>query len=86
MTLDIDLEKYGYKLYLDDYEAGWYNRDDNPKDIAKGLREAGITDFIFQLDRQGQFATGFSVWVNVPSGCYGIGDPVTLCQAVVEES
>lgn len=64
LTFDIDLSKYGYELHEESFENGWYGQEDDPKVIAKQLREEGITDFIFVLDSKGQFDISFSVWVK----------------------
>lgn len=68
-TIGLDLTKHGYTLQGGDYEAGWYNRNDDPGEIAKELQKDGIEDFIFQLDSQKQFATGFSVWAKGALPC-----------------
>jgi len=68
LTLDIPLDKYGYRLYDSEYEAGFHDgQTDDPKAIAKELQGKGITDFIFVLDSQGQFNCSFSVWIK-PQG------------------
>jgi len=65
LTLDIDLTKYGYSLYRNNYENGWHDgQDDDPAAIAEYLRGNEITDFIFVLDSVGQFDINFSVWVK----------------------
>ncbi len=82
MQLDIDLAEHGYKLHSGDYEVGWHpGQNADPTTIAERLHAEGVEDFIFVLDSKGQFDIGFSVWAKLPSGCYGIGDPVTLCKS-----
>ena len=63
-TLGIDLSEHGYVKRPGNYQSGWYGREDKPADIAKKLKKEGVTDFIFTLDSQGQFALDFSVWVK----------------------
>jgi hypothetical protein len=63
-TFDIDLEANGYVLGAEGFKDGWYGQHDSPEAIAKGLRDKGITDFIFAIDNTGQFSTGFSVWLK----------------------
>jgi len=66
LTLDnIDLADHGYVRVERDFENGWYGgQDDSPKAIAAWLRERDIEDFIFEVDRVGQFDVRFSVWVR----------------------
>lgn len=61
----IDPTDHGYvKFNEDSYESGWYGVNDDPKKIAKILREKGISRFLFQLDENQQFCTRFSVYVH----------------------
>lgn len=66
LTFDIDLSEYGYEQYNENsYESGWHpGQNDDPKEIAKELKEKGITDFVFVQDEQSQFYIGFSVWIK----------------------
>lgn len=69
LTLDIDLADHGYVRVERDFENGLYGgQDDSPRAIAIALHRRGIEDFIFVLDRSGQFDTHFSVWVKEDDG------------------
>jgi hypothetical protein len=63
-TIGIDLEQFGYELFQDGYESGWYGIEDKPVKIAKELERKGIRDYIFVLDGNEQFRSCFSVWVK----------------------
>lgn len=77
ITFDIDFEALGYTRY---HKKGYRNeflpdQDDNPHEIAKKLREQGITDFVFKIDGCGQFDMAFSVWSNkTRKGCHNEAD------------
>lgn len=61
---DINPADYGY-VKLEDYEHGWHpGQHDDPKRIAKWLREKGLSRFIFNMDSVGQFDQHFSAWVH----------------------
>lgn len=65
VTLDLDLEKYGYKKVNGDFENGWHDgQNDDPHAIKKALNNLGITRFVFNIDGVGQFDIGFSAWVH----------------------
>lgn len=64
MTIDIDLEKLGYKPLGIDFANGWYGQSDDPKNIADSLRKMNITRFVFVLDSQNPFEVGFSLFVH----------------------
>lgn len=65
LTLEVDLEKYGWVRLNKDFESGWYpGQNDDPKKIAKTLKEQGINYFLFTLDSKSQFDLNFSVWLN----------------------
>jgi len=68
-TIGLDLSKHGYAMHEEGFEAGWYDRHDEPEEVADTLYVMGITDFIFKLDYQGQFALGFSVWTKEKISC-----------------
>ncbi len=58
-------DDYGYvKVNKESYENGWYGTTDDPKAIAKELRNKGVRRFIFTIDGVGQFNMEFSVWVH----------------------
>lgn len=61
----LDLAKLGYVLVQDDFEHGFHHgQDADPKLIAKAIRDAGGTRFIFVMDSVGQFDFKFSVWIH----------------------
>lgn len=61
----IDPADYGYVKQSDRYENGWYpGQNDDPKAIAKALREKGYRRFLFQVDNVGQFDVRFSVYIH----------------------
>ena len=64
ITLDIDLSEHGFHLHKGGLEGGWCGGNDDPKTIAKGLRDEGIEDFVFVLDSTGKFDIEYSVWVR----------------------
>jgi uncharacterized protein YneR len=65
MTFNIDLTQFGYAKYGESYENGFHpGQNDNPKEIAKKLREEGIKHFIFVQDEASQFYIRSSVWVK----------------------
>lgn len=58
-----ELEGLGFQRIGQDYQAGWYDRNDNPKDIlGKAMDEQPNASFIFSIKAQGQFATDFELW------------------------
>lgn len=64
-TLDLDLEKQGYRKVDIDFENGLHGgQDDNSEKIAESLRKLGVERFIFEIDGVGQFEISFSVWVH----------------------
>jgi hypothetical protein len=63
-TLDIDPADHGYTLLEDGFESGFHpGQDDDPREIAAGLRERGIDNFVFRVDSVGQFDASFSVYI-----------------------
>lgn len=47
------------------YETGWHRgQDDNPKTIAKNLRDKGCSRFIFVLDENSQFYSRWSAYLH----------------------
>lgn len=64
MTLEIDLEDYGYlKLNDEPFERGLMGgQNGDPKAIAHRLRSCGHGRFVFSVDAAGQFDMRFSVW------------------------
>lgn len=72
LSLDIDLAARGYvKLNEDSYESGWFpGQNNDPKRVAKQLRDKKIERFIFVKDENSQFYSKWSVWVwGEPSEC-----------------
>lgn len=65
-TLDIDPADHGYKLLEEGFENGLHpGQNDDPREIAKRLREQGIDRFVFRLNDVGQFDARFSVYAPV---------------------
>lgn len=63
-TLDIDPADHGY-VKTEECESGWHHgQTDDPRKVAKTLREKGISRFLFALDEPSQFYTRWSVWVH----------------------
>ena len=61
----IDPAEYGYILLDGEFESGLHRgQNADPKVIASGLREKGITRYLFNLDGVGQFDINFSVYVH----------------------
>jgi len=72
LTFDLGLKSRGY-IHYDNPEDGYKHNfetglhigmDDDPQKIAKQLRAAGITRFLFKVDGRGQFDTNFSLWIH----------------------
>lgn len=60
---DGDLTANGYVKLDDEYESGWYGKNDNPQDILENLlNEHPSGQFIFSITNQQQFGTWFVVW------------------------
>ena len=71
-TLGIDPADHGYKLLEGDFENGFHpGQNDDPREIAKRLRENGIDRFVFRLDDVGQFDARFSVYAPAEDGAQG---------------
>lgn len=61
----INPEDYGYVLQSRRYESGWYpGQTDDPKAIAKHLRDKGHERFLFQVDSARQFDVHFSLYIH----------------------
>ncbi len=70
-TLDIDPADHGYRLLEGGFESGFHpGQNDDPREIANGLRERGIDRFVFRLNDSGQFDARFSVYVPRSSVVY----------------
>lgn len=55
----------GFKLIGEDYENGWYGKEDRPEEIAEDLIEAkGFNEVLFQVDFVSQFNLGFKVYAK----------------------
>jgi hypothetical protein len=77
VTFDLDLTAHGYlQLNEDSYESGWHpGQNDNPREVAKKLREHGVDRFIFKLDENSQFYSKWSVYVwSEPDECESCHD------------
>ena len=63
---NIDPTEHGYVAFNEDsYESGWHpGQTDDPKTVAKELRERGVSRFVFQLDENSQFYSRWSVFVH----------------------
>jgi hypothetical protein len=65
ITLDIDPCDHGYNLIDDSFETGWHpGQTDDPKKVAKELRDKGVSRFLFKITGQGQFDTKWAVYVH----------------------
>lgn len=62
---DEQLEEAGFKQITEEYEAGWYGRFDDPKQVLSTLEDK-FDEVIFSISAQGQFATNFVCWVRSP--------------------
>lgn len=61
-----DLEREGFKkLEENEYESGWYGKNDDPKKIFDNLSE-NYGEVIFEISSSGQFCTNFVCWVRSP--------------------
>ena len=58
----IDFSKHGFELKSEEYQSGWYHRNDDPKEIYDRLKDN--YDVIFQIGDLGPFHTDFCVWVK----------------------
>ena len=58
------LESMGFELHnTDEYESGWYGKNDSPEDIGNSLNESG-KDYVFSGLRNSQFCINFDVWTR----------------------
>jgi hypothetical protein len=65
ITLDIDPCDHGYELIDDSFETGWHpGQNDDPKKVAKELRDKGVSRFLFKITDKGQFDTRWAVYVH----------------------
>jgi hypothetical protein len=65
LTVDVDLEDAGYQRVEEDFEHGLYGgQSADPHKIAAALTEQGISRFLFKLDFNRQFDSGFSLWIH----------------------
>lgn len=69
ITIDsVDLTDHGYCPVWGEFENGLYGGQmDHPQAIARAFWERGWDDFIFSLDRVGQFDAAFTVYVKTHS-------------------
>ena len=64
-ALGLDPADHGYIQVLKDLEHGLHEHmAADPTVIAKGLRELGVTRFLFKIDDASQFYFTFSCWVH----------------------
>jgi hypothetical protein len=62
---DVDPEDHGYRALDINFENGMYGgQADDPKLIAKALREMGLSTFIFVINRVDQFDMSFRVVIH----------------------
>lgn len=61
-TLDVDWEARGFVKVEEEFEAGWYGRNESPADVVKKYAEG--KDYIFQLSGVGQFNTEYRIYVR----------------------
>ncbi len=65
LTIDIDLSDYGYSLLMDDLRTSMHKGETtDPQEVYKFLSGKNIEKFIFKLEYNEQFRSGYSVWVN----------------------
>jgi len=64
---EIDPANHGYVLVNEEsYQTGFHpGQNDDPKTIAKGLQEKGISRFLFNIDEVRQFDSDWSVYVHM---------------------
>ena len=60
---DISPKDFGYVL-VEQCASGWYDRNDNPKEVAKKVEQKGVERYLFNVDDVSQFETSFSLWVH----------------------
>lgn len=58
-----DIIKEGFELIDDDLESGWYDRNDDPNEIAAKLLEE-YEEVVFHLGGVGQFSINFEVYAK----------------------
>lgn len=55
----------GFKLIGEDFENGWYGKEDRPEEIVEDLIEdKGFNEVLFQIDFVSQFNLGFKVYAK----------------------
>lgn len=61
---DDELKENGFaKVNPDSYENGWYDKQDEPKDIlATAQDKEPDSEFLFSVSGEGQFYTKFDLW------------------------
>lgn len=60
--IEFDSEQHGFQEVEEEYEDGWYHRNDNPEEIAEKLFKNGATQVLFQLIGIEQFRVNFKVF------------------------
>lgn len=65
---DDNLEELGFIRVESDFESGWYDRNDSPKEILQtALDKHPNGEFLFSISGQAQFATQFELWAREES-------------------
>jgi len=65
---DDNLEELGFIRIESDFESGWYDRNDSPKEILQtALDKHPNGEFLFSISGQAQFATQFELWAREES-------------------
>jgi hypothetical protein len=65
ITLDVNPEDYGYKLYASNQETGCHpGQCSDPRAFAKELRAKGKSRFVFKIDASEQFTLVWSVYLH----------------------
>ena len=80
-TFDVDFDEHGYTRLDAEFERGLHQgQADSPAKISKLLEASGVTDYIFSLDRAGQFDIRFSVWVYKDQWVPGLLSDLSGCR------
>ena len=72
-TIGIDWAARGWRLTRPQFESGWHpGQDDNPAAILEKLNLRKVSA-LFEIDYNGQFDTGFSLWIRPLNSRHGTG-------------
>lgn len=64
-SLEINLADHGYLKIDADYETGFHpGQNDSPQEVAKKLKDLGLSKYIFEITDSGQFDTSWTVWIS----------------------